>query len=165
MLFLPPDDEHMCSKHVEEWNKLIVKQKFCASIWFVTEIYTVIMVTRQVITCFFQKNSGLPTDWYLKGFCAQGLSFAVNINTSERQPFRILCIQPQNPVFCSPTPMCQSLKGSIRTLFCINMVCTMSHIRFNLSNQLYIHYNANTIEKQEKLVRHIEIFIVVENST
>ena len=25
--FWPPDDEHMCSKHVKAWNKLIVKQK------------------------------------------------------------------------------------------------------------------------------------------
>ena len=33
-----PDDEHMCSKHVEAWNKLIVKQKFCASSWLITEI-------------------------------------------------------------------------------------------------------------------------------
>jgi len=31
--FWPLDDEHMCSKHVEAWNKLIVKQKFCA--WMV----------------------------------------------------------------------------------------------------------------------------------
>jgi hypothetical protein len=23
--FSPPDDEHMCSKHVEAWNKLIIK--------------------------------------------------------------------------------------------------------------------------------------------
>ena len=29
--------EHMCSKHVEAWNKLIVKQKFCASSWLITE--------------------------------------------------------------------------------------------------------------------------------
>jgi len=28
----------MCSKHVEAWNKLIVKQKFCASSWLITEI-------------------------------------------------------------------------------------------------------------------------------
>ena len=35
--FWPPDDEHMCSKHVEAWNKLIVKQKFCASSWLITE--------------------------------------------------------------------------------------------------------------------------------
>ena len=27
-----------CSKHVEAWNKLIVKQKFCASSWLITEI-------------------------------------------------------------------------------------------------------------------------------
>ena len=30
--------EHMCSKYVEAWNKLIVKQKFCASSWLLTEI-------------------------------------------------------------------------------------------------------------------------------
>ena len=38
MQFWPPDDEHMCSKHVEAWNKLILKQKFCASSWLITEI-------------------------------------------------------------------------------------------------------------------------------
>ena len=38
MQFWPPDDEHMCSKHVEAWNKLIVKQKCCASSWLITEI-------------------------------------------------------------------------------------------------------------------------------
>jgi len=38
MQFWPPDDEHMCSKHVEAWDKLIVKQKFCASSWLITEI-------------------------------------------------------------------------------------------------------------------------------
>jgi len=31
-------DEHMCSKHVEAWNKLIVKQTFFASSWLITEI-------------------------------------------------------------------------------------------------------------------------------
>ena len=37
MQFWPPDNEHMCSKHVDAWNKLIVKQKFCASSWLITE--------------------------------------------------------------------------------------------------------------------------------
>ena len=37
MQFWPPDDGHMCSKDVEEWNKLIVEQKFCASSWLITE--------------------------------------------------------------------------------------------------------------------------------
>ena len=31
--FCPPDDEHMCSKRVEAWNKLIIK--FSASIWLI----------------------------------------------------------------------------------------------------------------------------------
>jgi len=38
MQFWPTDDEHMCSKHVDAWNKLNVKQKFCASSWLITEI-------------------------------------------------------------------------------------------------------------------------------
>jgi len=38
MQFWPPDDEHICSKHVEAWNKLTVKQKYCASSWLITEI-------------------------------------------------------------------------------------------------------------------------------
>jgi len=32
------NDEHICSKHVEAWNKLIVKQNVCASSWLITEI-------------------------------------------------------------------------------------------------------------------------------
>jgi len=36
--FWPADDEHMSSKHVEAWNKIIVKQNFCASSWLITEI-------------------------------------------------------------------------------------------------------------------------------
>ena len=31
--FWPPDDEHMCSKHVEAWNKLIIK--FSSSSWLI----------------------------------------------------------------------------------------------------------------------------------
>ena len=38
MQFRPPDDKHMRSKHVEACHKLIVKQKFCASSWLITEI-------------------------------------------------------------------------------------------------------------------------------
>ena len=38
MQFWPPDDEQMCSKHVEAWNKLIVRQKFCAPSWLINEI-------------------------------------------------------------------------------------------------------------------------------
>jgi len=39
----------MCSKHVEVWNKLIVKQKCCASIWLITEI--------NILRCTVNKTS------------------------------------------------------------------------------------------------------------
>ena len=43
--------EHMCSKHVEARNKLIVKQKFCASSWLITEI--------NILRCTVSKTSKL----------------------------------------------------------------------------------------------------------
>ena len=51
MQFWPPDDEHMCSKHVEAWNRLIVKQKFCASSWLVTKT--------NILKCTVSKTSKL----------------------------------------------------------------------------------------------------------
>ena len=41
--FFPPDDEHMCSKHVEVWNKLIIK--FSASSWL-------ILINKYIMPCF-----------------------------------------------------------------------------------------------------------------
>jgi len=65
MQFWPPDDEHMCSKHVEAWNKHIVKQKFCASRWLITEIniprYTV-SKTSKFIMCVPHAITQFPLD-------------------------------------------------------------------------------------------------------
>ena len=55
MQFWPPDDEHMCSKHVEAWNKLIVKQKFCVSSWLITEI--------NILRCTVSKTSKHVEAW------------------------------------------------------------------------------------------------------
>jgi len=49
MQFWPPDDEHMCSKHVEAWNKLIVKQNFFVPSWLITEI--------NILRCTVSKTS------------------------------------------------------------------------------------------------------------
>jgi len=49
MQFWPPDDEHMCSKHVDAGNKLIVKQKICALSWLITEI--------NILKCAVSKTS------------------------------------------------------------------------------------------------------------
>jgi len=55
MQFWPPGDEHMCSKHVETWNKLIVKQKFCASSWLITKI--------NILRCTVSKTSKSGNFW------------------------------------------------------------------------------------------------------
>jgi len=67
--------EHMCSKHVEAWNKHIVKQKFCASSWLITDIsmlYAVVVTVRyiliylicwsecQVLSLSHHAHAGLP---------------------------------------------------------------------------------------------------------
>ena len=54
MQFWPPDDEHMYSKHVEAWNKLIVKQKCCTSSWLLTEI--------NILRCTVSKTSKFEND-------------------------------------------------------------------------------------------------------
>ena len=41
--------EHMRSKHLEAWNKLIVKQQFCTSSWLITEI--------NILKCTVSKTS------------------------------------------------------------------------------------------------------------
>jgi len=47
--FWPSDDEHMCSKHVEAWNKNLLWNKFCASSWLNTEI--------NILRCTVSKTS------------------------------------------------------------------------------------------------------------
>ena len=56
--FWPHDDEHMSSKHVEAWNKLIAKQKFCASSWLITEI--------NILRCTVSKTSKFPVLFRLR---------------------------------------------------------------------------------------------------
>jgi len=49
MQFWPPDDEHMCSKHAEAWNKTYCETKLCASSWLNTDI--------NILKCTVSKTS------------------------------------------------------------------------------------------------------------
>jgi len=49
MQFWPPDDKHMCSKHVEARYKLILKLKYCASSSLITKI--------NILRCTVSKTS------------------------------------------------------------------------------------------------------------
>jgi len=75
--FWPPDDEYMCLKHVEAWNKLIVKQNVSALSWLITDINilerTQIMCRRQtsllmvfVTSLIFTYNFNLEIKLYVK---------------------------------------------------------------------------------------------------
>ena len=57
-------------KNVEAWNKLIVKQKFCASSWLITEINSLVMFVSPSVR---KEQLGshwtdLHEIWYLKIF-------------------------------------------------------------------------------------------------
>jgi len=47
-----------CSKHAEAWNKLIVKQKFCASSWLITKI--------NILRCTVSKTSKFPKGMFVR---------------------------------------------------------------------------------------------------
>ena len=49
--FCPPDDEHVCTKHVQAWNKLIIK--FSASIIFIVSPCIIIYLLVFTNLCTF----------------------------------------------------------------------------------------------------------------
>jgi len=87
----PPDDEHMCSKHVEAWNKLTVKRNFCVPSWLITEInvlWSVIQMLRQIQTS--DESTDLLAIKYHKLVISTYLShkditFFWNLNSSVKQ--------------------------------------------------------------------------------
>ena len=62
--------EDMCSKHVEAWNKHILKQKFCASSWLITEI-DILRCTARKTSKFVDLHVCTVHQWRLKHFVIQ----------------------------------------------------------------------------------------------
>ena len=58
--FWPPDDEHMCSKHVEAWNKLIIK--FSASSWLILRLKKADS-SRQIRVVPHYGGTGFESQW------------------------------------------------------------------------------------------------------
>ena len=56
--------EHMCSKQVEAWNKLIVKQNFCASSWLITEINNA-SIAWHFFHVIITENHKLLSTWFI----------------------------------------------------------------------------------------------------
>ena len=101
MQFWPPDDdEHMCPKHVEAWNKLIVKQKFCASGWLITEINIHYRVSQGPVTCPYpQPEQSNPRPHFLN------IRFNFIFPYTHRSSKRSLCLGfPHQNALCTYPP-------------------------------------------------------------
>ena len=80
MQFWPPDDEHMCSKHVEAWDKLIVNQKLCASSWLITvatscTVYFDVLLTvhLSIFISVFNQLNAQNFDLLMMSTCARNM--------------------------------------------------------------------------------------------
>ena len=94
MQFWPPDDEHVCSEHVEALNKLIVKQKFCASSWLITEINIPICTVSKTSKYFF----------YIYG-SVHRLSTLITVQRDPTQSSLFIILQVHSTCFgCQPHP-------------------------------------------------------------
>jgi len=90
MQFWPPDDEHICCNHVEAWNKLIVKQIFCASSWLITEIKIIKHVSDHGGSISAFPDSELHTHTHTSvTICCHNTDY-VHINGHDRTIFGIL---------------------------------------------------------------------------
>jgi len=72
-----PDDEHMCSKHVEAWNKTYCGN-FCASGWLNTEINALrckVSMTSKIVHCVYVK--GEITNIYVGVVVSTGEGYAL----------------------------------------------------------------------------------------
>ena len=89
MQFWPPDDEHICPKYVEAWNKLILKQKFCASSWLITEI--------NILRCTVSKTSKINACYIFYSSLEKKLTrfYFINVNILGSQ-----CAPSTNDLVC-----------------------------------------------------------------
>jgi len=129
MQFWPPDDKHMCSKHVQAWNKLIVKQKFCASSWLITEI--------NILRCTVSKTA--KKIQRANVLCETGCLFGDIYKIYERNlwiEYRILFLNPY-----SAWNHAWALIGYVRNdVKCLNIMGPSDRSwRFSLSDVLARH--------------------------
>jgi len=123
--FWPPDDEHMCSNNVEAWNKLIVKQKFCASSWLITEMHghqnVKIYVTDNRLGCrviVVRLPAGCRDRLSFEKFISCGVPSCFPQGTESDYTLRSVKITKEWS--CTSSPSCVYMLSKL-TIFCISM--------------------------------------------
>jgi len=73
----------MCSKHVEAWNKLIVKQKLCSSSWLITESILMFSTCQRSIFLIFSCQNLANISYFLHTQCRRRLSSHIVLITPK----------------------------------------------------------------------------------
>ena len=138
--FCPPDDGHMCSKHVEAWNNLIIK--FSVSSWLILRnklycktdgMHHLLRLQRQ-----FAQNVLVRTTWRLK-FCACANLIKAPFQMGLKSLTNACSRSPQKIVF--PSFDVEYIYG-----FVMLGVCTASRWRHRATIPAYRHACArNTV--------------------
>ena len=136
MQFWLPDDEHMCSKHVEAWKKLIVKQKFCASNWLITEI--------NILRCTISKTSkNVEVCSQSSLWCRYGTVPQKACNGFE-YVILILCTV-HLLLFCTTTNQCTIISQIITLLHVSTLSCHPQGACNQYLAKLYQYFNTCTV--------------------
>ena len=93
--FWPPGDEHMCSKHVEAWNKLIIK--FSASSWLILrQIYWDARSAKykKILKCAWAHSEVPPAPFFVfkssrRSWNSPKLSLLELILCTQKHPFLV----------------------------------------------------------------------------
>ena len=84
MQFWPPDDEHMCSKHVEAWNKTYCKTKIlCIKLVNYRDKYTIYLSSTTRLICLFWPSPGIITETK-NGQCTGWWAFQIQYNGHQK---------------------------------------------------------------------------------
>jgi len=117
-----------CSKHAEAWNKLIIKQKFCASSWLITKINilrcTVSKTSKSVRSClniflfYTARYIFLP---FPSSFLDLSISEETSFQTLRFLFFTQRYILHLNPQITRSKLQCVILWFILNTKFCISI--------------------------------------------
>ena len=93
MQFWPPDDEHMCSKHVEAWNKLTVKQILCINLVNYWDSYIQLSSPSMFPVPFIRTRSGVINrsrwHWFGDAYSDRHAARALHLTEQLRESLRI----------------------------------------------------------------------------
>jgi len=136
MQFWPPDDEHMCSKHVEAWNKLIVKRILCIK-----------------LVKYWDKNLHTLAEFWPSKEVQSSLFYPYNpsIRYMHRQVYiKISKFHPHSVFMCvagfSQLKTINFLRRIHWFLFLIEIQCVLCDVRIDILCKMWINFSPKMVK-------------------